>query len=318
VPQVLIIVTLAIALPGYATAAMIYQTVTFDAPKQSLWGGGGSGAGFSSSGSAGGFDYSVGASSGEVWGTLGGNLAIYYRDVVTPGVTTVKVGFNGFDRGGRIQSDLGAWLNVDFLGISLLDYDYRLDPVWTDLPSIGRRGTARDETLIGGVSTGIPGLWRFGLGAMVDQTNRFQVGAINGFMGYSRVGSGVNHVVPFSLAGDSGIDLPATLLEPGQWDFWLYDLSLANTFSASFDARFTLWSQNRGCGFLGLRWCRRNSANLAQFDLYDPRAFSLDFTEISRLGTFSMRVVPSIPEPGSFALLALGLAGLGLTRRRRA
>jgi hypothetical protein len=49
------------------------------------------------------------------------------------------------------------------------------------------------------------------------------------------------------------------------------------------------------------------------FRAFDGTSYSNDGTVI-----IQVRVIPTVPEPGTLALLGLGLAGLGLSRRRKA
>ena len=132
-------------------------------------------------------------------------------------------------------------------------------------------------------------------------------------LGYTRVGSGVEAFAPFSLLSNGGVDLQVDLPNFGLWEFWLADLSLDNLFQTSFDLGAGLFFQTRGCGFLGLRWCRQSNFNLAEFDLYDPAGFELPFAHIPKSGSFFISVVETA-EPATLIVILLGLGMIALSR----
>ena len=66
--------------------------------------------------------------------------------------------------------------------------------------------------------------------------------------------------------------------------------------------------------------CASGGATLSRGDfLLGPGAYSLTMTVTSFVGFGNLFfIVDTVPEPGTLALLGLGLAGLGLSRRRKA
>jgi hypothetical protein len=309
-----------IGAPVHVHAEMYNQTLDFIAGDQSIWGPGGSSAGFGSSGSTSlgpaDFSYSVGANSGTVSGRFKGNMSInYVSSLAAPGATSVHLGFLGDINGGRIKSDLGAWVNVSALGFDVLDEGYGLNIDKSSTPKIQRQVYGSDSTTVGGAGVNIY-VAKVGADFDIEQTDRFVAKGIDGFLVYGQRGSGVTSSRAFSLDSDIGLNLDLDLAEAGIWDFKVADVNLANEFAASYDAELVLYEEHTEVvwDWLDSRVVtRRNDMTLADFDVYSGSPFALDFNEIDGASGFSIEV---IPEPRSIAMIGL-VSGCAVFVRRR-
>jgi len=81
----------------------------------------------------------------------------------------------------------------------------------------------------------------------------------------------------------------------------------------SFD--FPDFCTSLGQQVLGFSSC--SNIGLVEFELDSTGAWSVSGTEPFDMGTGGQFVVSNVPEPGSFALLGLGLVGVGFVRRRQ-
>ncbi len=336
-------------LPAHALTYM--QTLDFVAPDQSIWGSGGT-AGFNYSdsvsfsiplglGSAS-VGYSVGANSGTVSAGFYGNMsADYTPSLSAPGTTSISLSYQGQDRtinlpplclpfvgciptgtvpvlGGQLTSTLGAHAQLTS-SLGNVGPDFTLD--------INESFNSQlDQTVSG--SDSVPDVVQVpvvdiligsaGVQMGVTQTNSFTATGIEGFLYYSREGSGITSSMPFLLPTDSGVNLSFDLLDPGTWSFWFVDQTLENTFSTSLDLDLGLFYETfAGCGFLGTSSCS-GSTNLLSVTAYDGNPFALDFNNITNLNGFSIEV-SAIPVPAAIWLFGSGLIGLiGIARSKKA
>ena len=324
----LVLALLGVAAP--AAAAPIVQrhvqALDFVAPSQSFWGGA-TGFSFGTKGSQGwsalNFNWDIGASTGMVSGQFNGDLLIDHDTMRwRPGTVNLQLGFTGDAGGGQISSSLGAWARAGAtlagVDVSLMDYGFGLNPDASFSPSLGQAVASDDFDALAGVDASI-GIFSAGVSLGIEQTNSFIANAINGAVAYSKRGTGLVQLAPFSL-GSGGAQLSPHLDAEGLWDFWLTDLALDNSFSTDFDAELVFFERHVD----GIQWCSKriwgftikwpcgltfdeNEFTLASLGLYDGTPFGLDFDNTAQVGRFTIQVVP---EPSSAALVCLALAVL--------
>jgi hypothetical protein len=110
------------------------------------------------------------------------------------------------------------------------------------------------------------------------------------------------------------------------WDGITYNATTANTGVLDFDVAglLTIKTFFGNDPYLGGCAAHNNSENWCiGYDPTDPSGpSSFSYSIAGNLngvfggGTFTLREVPSVPEPATLALLGLGLAGLGFSRRK--
>jgi len=340
---------LSICLP--AQAALFTETLDFKATDQSLWGPGTGSVGFDYSGGYG-FTvpildvpvyvgYSIGASSGQVSARFKGDLtADYMPTLASPGTTTVNLSYQGqgpetiwkcllwigdfclipfpfvSPGGGDLTSTLGAHAQLTS-SIGNLGPDLTLDINKGFVPQLDQTVSGSDsEPNVVQIPIVNLSVSSAGVSMGVTQTDYFTAIGINGLLYYTLQGSGIINSSPFTLATDAGLSVPVSLTEPGTWDFWFVDQTLDNLFSTSLDMDLGLFV-NYPCFPEVWETCTSNF-DLISPTIYSGDAFPLAFNSITNLNGFSILVSEAtIPEPGTFALLGLGLAGLAATRRRK-
>jgi hypothetical protein len=317
-------------LSGLSHAAVFTSDqLIFTAQEQSIWGPTGSTSSFGSSGSDLGLSYSIGMSSGSVSGEFQGTLsADYTSHLLKPGTTSLSLNFQGNDDG-EINSSLGAWADLSFLGFDFINIGLSLNPNNTINPEWGQ------ETL--GSDTAYEDMTLFDVlvleaGAFVGiaQYNYFTALGVEGQLAYSLRGSNATNYTPIDFSG-STLDIDVLLSQPGIWDFWVEDLSLNNSFGTSFDVVLGAYEEHidgiewvRKC--VGPSWLRtcwwvpkesydRNEVTLADINVYDGSPFTLEFNEVTDTNGFSIHVGVPIPTP--LLLIGSGVLLVSLYSRRR-
>jgi len=317
-------------------ATVFIQNVDFEA-EQSLWGSGSS-ADFGANGTVdmGLFDfkYDLGASSGTVSSSFRGDLSADYNAQQTDtGFTTLNIAFEGASNGGVLNTDLGAWADFwvpTFLGknINVLNRNYHLNINEQFTPEIDARVTGSDSFTAGSVGVDVV-VAKAGVDFDIEQTASFDVETLDGKLAYQHQDGGDIYTADFSLTSGGATALDVMLGLEGQWDFWFIDEILDNTFETSFDVDIVLFEEHpegywdEYCGFLGCVpfWnyrTVRNETTLANVDVYNGSPFALEYEQMSDTASFSIQVggTPTIPEPATFALMGIGLAGIGYRRRK--
>lgn len=307
---------------GPAGAASFTGGLAFSTGNQSLWGPGASSSSFGGSGSAGttiagvdvGAGYSFRASSGTARANLSGNLgATYAQELALPGVTRIGLGFTGTS--GSFSTALGASASISAYAHDVPFFgpwdpcvycrNWSLDTSASFTPVLGVQHSGTGSFAVAGVGPDI-GVASAQLTLNANQTARFRSTALVGSLRATHRDSSASQTLGFSLAGSSFLDFD--LDQAGLWDFDFLGLDVANTFSTTIGANLSV---DLGCCFGAIS----KSFPFGNVSLLNTPSFGLDFGAKSLLGAFSISVVP---EPGSTALVLLGLAGLFVTGRRRA
>jgi hypothetical protein len=291
-----------------------------------MWGPGGGSLDFGYSDSVGlgplSFGYDFGAGTGTVSARFPGTLSVDYAPIVSPGTTSLGFSFLGNGGGGQLKSDFGAWAHVwasALITVDIVNENYALNIDRAYTPRIDQQVSGSASTTLGSVGLDVI-VASAGADVDIEQADYFTATGINGVLGYTLRGSGSTNLMPVSLATDVPVTMDLTLTEPGIWDFWFSELTLANTFSLAFDVELALSASTAvGCGVLWLESCHWRLP-LADIGVYDGSPFPLAFDTISGTQGFSIDVgTTPVPEPGTLSLLAVGLASItGLVRCTRA
>jgi hypothetical protein len=314
----LIGIVVLIGLTPAAPAETVVSDLLFEAHDQSLWGPGSSGGGWSDSGGIGGsigIRWDVGADAGTVSSTVSGDLHIAYpREAARRAI--INLAFSGDPNGGRVTSDLGAWIDIDGRvrvnmpwpipdiradwGIYSQDYALRIDETFTPVLGSHVHGDDRFTATRVGVGTSGIGAW---VNFEMEQTLDLAPTALLGYLDCTHRGTGLSFATPFTLSGDGAtvaLDLPRN----GLWDCHVRDVHLANRFDTEFDMAMTA-----RIDYAVGSWRR----DLLRAGLYDGDAFELGYRPVRDAGRFTIEVVP---EPATALLVAAGLAGLAIFRVR--
>lgn len=161
--------------------------------------------------------------------------------------------------------------------------------------------SASDSFGVAGVGPDI-GIASAQLTLNANQTAYLEPEALTGVMTYTHRSMGETHSLPFSISGLSILD--AELDRPGTWDFSFADLDIANTFHTTIGANPSVDLSAVGVS---------KSFPFSNISLLNTPAFDPDFASLSPLASFSVQV----PEPGTLVLMALSLAGIAISGRRR-
>ena len=299
-----------------------------------IWGSNGSVSGFHSSGNELGVEWDIGASSGAVSALFQGEVSVDYTDYLSaPGTTSLNLDFEGTGTG-QLTSQLGAWADLTFLSIPIIDWDVSFDIEQVFTPQLGQEVPVDDSIKVADVGFDLL-LVEFGASLTIEQENRFTATGIDGSLAYSLRGSGITEYITFDDLTDVSTSFDVSLSQSGVWDLWIEDMFLDNLFYTSFDAEIFAYEEHLS----GVEWVKKcvgrswykscwwvlgttesgSEVTLAEIDLYDGAAFGLDFNTIPNTNSFSIYVddPTSVPEPSSIAILGLGLAILVITRRKR-
>jgi hypothetical protein len=332
-----------------ATPVTFTGTLDFQAPNQAIWGPGNSSAAFGASGATGSaatvrLSYNTGASTGTVAARFAGNFSATYEDVVplsSAGATSIALDFAG--SAGNLRTALGAHLNVTAtilnIPITIFDQDYSLDINGNFLPRFAAPVvTGTDSVTVARAAFGpniVVATAQAGMDGDIREDARLDTTGVLGNLVATHRSSGITRTVPVDLDVDAGESIVVDLGLAGFWDLQFTGLKLENLFRASFLldlVPFAEYFVGVNCGnpgtdadndaefpFFGCVEDGRAAFNLASVPLLSPN-FALDFGAPKDLARFELLVVaaPSgaVPEPGVAALLALGLAGLGWSRRK--
>lgn len=318
-----------------ANAGVFTQSLDFFT-NESLWGPGGSSLDFGASGSTSVgvvdlFAYELGASSGSVNANHEGELRIGYVDTLTsPGVATLNLGFFGDTSGGRLKTDLGAFINVTTVGgLTVIDRDYGLNIDTTYNPTVPDNVSGSDSVTGITASVGIPLIAEAGVDFDIEQTSELDITGLTGTLEYTLRGSGLTQTELFALSSGN-IEINIDLLQPGIWDFGLVGVDLENLFTTTYDLELVLFEEHTGrigCLVDSPLGCVipelgtiRNDTTLADIGIWDREPFALSFINAMSLGGFSIDVregvpIADVPEPGIFYLFGAGLVGFGLRRK---